>query len=212
MTEDNQSLTRRPSRASIGNRTDQLDLPTEDEVDDYEREATELGIYCDISATDSRPDEDDSAILPGQRRSRLQIPRTARWHDPMIAIWKHYVVLTVPHNECRDHLANERTHLSYLRTSLALSMMGVVIAQLLALQPDSSADMVLTYYALGKPLSITFQIGALLLAVIGGYRFWRQQLSMARGKALAGGWEVYSVMGLSVILSAAVFVLFLVAG
>jgi hypothetical protein len=34
---------------------------------------------------------------------------------------------------------------------------------------------------------------AILVALVGAYRFWRQQNAIARGKIHAGGWELNSV-------------------
>ncbi|KAF8865402.1 hypothetical protein BDZ45DRAFT_580536 [Acephala macrosclerotiorum] len=45
--------------------------------------------------------------------------------------WGHQISIIVDHDTCRDHLALERTFLGYLRTSLALSMIGITVAQLL---------------------------------------------------------------------------------
>lgn len=33
-------------------------------------------------------------------------------------------------------------------------------------------------------------LGAMLILLVGAYRFWRQQNAMLRGKVYAGGWEV----------------------
>ena len=39
--------------------------------------------------------------------------------------------------------------------------------------------------------------GGIVLVVVGAVRSWRLQRALVRGKALAGGWEVGLVMGLS---------------
>lgn len=73
-------------------------------------------------------------------------------------------------------------------------MIGVVIAQLFRLQHTAAPSPVFGYFILAKPLAALFQIVAMLLSVVGAHRFWRQQMNMARGKIVAGGWEVYLVM------------------
>ena len=83
--------------------------------------------------------------------------------------------------------ANERTFLGYLRTSIALSIIGVMIAQLYRLQHREDPDPVFGYYVLSKPLSAIFQSSALCVVLLGCIRFWRQQSAMAIGKMHAGG-------------------------
>ena len=90
-----------------------------------------------------------------------------------------------------DHaLANERTFLGYLRTSLALSIIGVMIAQLYRLEHSQDPDPIFGYYVLSKPLAAIFYCAALCVVLLGCLRFWRQQSAMAVGKAHAGGFEI----------------------
>lgn len=67
---------------------------SEAESDD-EREATELQ-----SVT--------STQHSGRRRSRVLSPSSAssklHWYDPLSKYWRHNVNITVPHDDCRDHL------------------------------------------------------------------------------------------------------------
>lgn len=86
--------------------------------------------------------------------------------------------------------ANERTYLGYLRSSLALSVIGVLIAQLYTIQHAPDTDPVFGYYVLGKPVATIVQASALLVALLGTSRFWRQQNAMVQGKVLVGGLEV----------------------
>ncbi|KAF1351154.1 hypothetical protein BDV97DRAFT_294434 [Delphinella strobiligena] len=139
------------------------------------------------------------------RSQRLQ--RQPRWYHIIENFWKHYIQLAVPHVDCRDHLANERTFLAYQRTSLALSIIGVVTAQLFNLQRLTSVHVPAGYFALSKPLGAIFQIAAVMVIVIGAHRFWRQQMNMARGKILVGGWEVYAIMATMLLLVLLVFAL-----
>ena len=112
------------------------------------------------------------------------------WHDPIRKFWRHQVRISVPHDDCRDHLANERTFLGYLRTSVALSMMGIVVAQFCRLEHSLNPSEVFGFFILSKPLAATLQSAALSVTLTGCFRFWRQQSAMAIGKVYAGGWEV----------------------
>jgi uncharacterized membrane protein YidH (DUF202 family) len=96
-------------------------------------------------------------------------------------------------------IANERTYLGYLRTSIAVSMMGTIIAQLFRLQHAPQPSKVFGYFILSKPLSAICQCVALGIIVIGTIRFWRQQSAMAIGKVHAAGWEIF-VTGMGMLL------------
>ena len=89
--------------------------------------------------------------------------------------------------------ALERTYLAYLRTSLALSFLAAIIAQLFRLQRSSQPDLELGYFVLGKPLACMCVVAAIIVSILGTWRFWRQQNAMLRGKVWAGGWEMNGV-------------------
>lgn len=128
--------------------------------------------------------------------------------------WTSQVVLVVPQKKNRDHygmflspcitydqvlmlvgwLALERTFLAYIRTSVVLSMQGVLVAQLFRLQRSRSQEAFeLTYYEVAIPLSIACHCVALVVVTLGAFRFWRQQHAMFRGRVHAGGWELNSI-------------------
>ncbi|KAI7152888.1 hypothetical protein KC349_g8711 [Hortaea werneckii] len=121
--------------------------------------------------------------------------RPQQWYAGLKKLWRHQISLSVPHADCRDHLANERTYLGYLRTSLALSMVGVAIAQLYRLKHSPSPNPVYGYYVLGKPVACVFHASALGVILVGAVRFFRQQSAMSIGKVHARGWEVLVIFG-----------------
>ncbi|KAK8229474.1 hypothetical protein HDK77DRAFT_430415 [Phyllosticta capitalensis] len=129
------------------------------------------------------------------------------WWQGVQRWWGRQVSVTVEVKGMRDHLALERTFLGYLRTSIALSMTGVILAQLFRLQHSLHPDEHLGFYVLGIPLASTFIACAIAVALLGAFRFWRQQSAIVRGKVLAGGWEVLVIMGGSLVLTTAVFIL-----
>lgn len=49
------------------------------------------------------------------------------------------------------------------------------------------------FIVLGIPLSCTCTGAAIVVNLLGTYRFWRQQNAMLRGKILGGGWELLAV-------------------
>ncbi|KAJ5400283.1 hypothetical protein N7465_010772 [Penicillium sp. CMV-2018d] len=124
--------------------------------------------------------------------------------------WTRQVIITVPQKSNRDHFgtlygrhpvgtpidiikALERTFLAYIRTSTVIAMQGVLVAQLFRLQRPSHTVDRLSFYEVGIPLSVVCHFVAVVVALIGAFRFWRQQNAIARGKVYAGGWELNSV-------------------
>ncbi|KAJ5770623.1 uncharacterized protein N7511_002674 [Penicillium nucicola] len=107
--------------------------------------------------------------------------------------WGRHVILTVAQKSNRDHFALERTFLAYIRTSTVIAMQGVLIAQLFRLQRPNTEVHRLSFHSVGIPLSVACHFVAVLVALIGAFRFWRQQNAISRGKVHAGGWEMNSV-------------------
>lgn len=105
--------------------------------------------------------------------------------------WKRHISLSVSPRAARDHLANERTYLGYLRTSQATAIVGVFITQLFRLNSTPRPD--LGYYAISEPLAAVCHGFAIAIAVIGMVRFFRFQNEMHRGYSLSGGWEIWTV-------------------
>lgn len=69
-------------------------------------------------------------------------------------------------------------------------MQGVLISQLFRLQEPGDR---LKFYVAGKPLAVTCHCVAILVALIGAFRFWRQQGAISVGRVHAGGWELNAV-------------------
>ncbi|WPB01722.1 uncharacterized protein RHO25_006353 [Cercospora beticola] len=174
-----------------------------DGIPAHEREATELLPPLTSTSAAQTPQDDEQQTEAPRRISRILTPSTISSISPFTPLkkfWRHNVQLTVPHVDCRDHLANERTFLGYLRTSVALSMMGVVVAQLWRLQHSPNPDPVFGFYVLSIPIAVILQSAALIVVVIGAIRYWRQQDAMAvYGKVVSGGWEL-GVVGVGSLL------------
>lgn len=85
-------------------------------------------------------------------------------------------------------------------------MQGVLIAQLFRLQRPTTPQPRLRFYDVGIPLAVTCYGVAALVALIGAYRFWRQQSAISVGKIQAGGWELSSVGILLGLVSCAVLI------
>ncbi|KAB8238570.1 hypothetical protein BDV23DRAFT_14652 [Aspergillus alliaceus] len=124
-----------------------------------------------------------------QRTERSQVPRKGL-AGIIQRFWTRNVVLRVPQKSNRDHFALERTFLAYIRTSVVIAMQGVLIAQLFRLQQQNSPADKLTYYEIAIPLSVACHCTAIVVAIIGASRFWKQQNAVALGTIYAGGWEL----------------------
>jgi len=48
---------------------------------------------------------------------------------------------------------------------------------------------------------------AMVISLVSGWRFWRQQNAMARGKVHVGGWEVYFMGVVGIVILVVIFVL-----
>ena len=132
---------------------------------------------------------------------RLRHRTRAKWFDGLVRQWETHVHIKVPVEKRRDHLALERTYLGYMRTSLALSMVGVITAQLFRLQTTALPGGGFGYFVLAVPLAACFICGSIVVTVLGAIRFWKQQTAMARGTVWAGGWEVLGIMGTGILVS-----------
>ncbi|CAL3972661.1 unnamed protein product [Diplocarpon coronariae] len=126
------------------------------------------------------------------------------------AFWRRQISVTVAHSTCRDHLALERTFLGYLRTSLALSMLGTIVAQLFRIQHAPVPNSQFGFFVLGKPLAFICQGTAIYVMLIGAFRTWRLQNAIVRGKAITGGYEFVALAG-GILIILILFTVLLVA-
>lgn len=152
------------------------------------REANELRPLP--SASSQQNPANEQAEHP--RADKNVKPKTVRF-EGIRKFWRLHVAVKVPHNDCRDHLALERTFLAFIRTALALAIMGVAIDQLFRLNHSTTPDEVFGFYVMGEPLAALFISGSLLVTVFASWRFWRQQNALTRGKVHVAGWELWAV-------------------
>lgn len=97
----------------------------------------------------------------------------------------------------RDHMANERTFLAWLRTSLSLTTIGIGIVQLFKLQLKGEYEEMTKF---GKPIGAGFFLLGILVLLFGCYRFFNVQALLLQDK--------YPISYFSVLLLvASVFVL-----
>ncbi|KAF1840413.1 uncharacterized protein K460DRAFT_296374 [Cucurbitaria berberidis CBS 394.84] len=190
-----------PSFVSLRSRNASLRSPSSTSREDLRRHVSA------ISGASTQADIPGASEDGGQSSmSSLKVPH---WYDPIVMVWSRHICPTIDEGAFRDHLALERTFLGYLRTSLILVMTGVLIAQFFRLQRTANPNPVFGFYTIGLPLSVTFISMAMVVMLIGAVRFWRLQRALIAGRALAGGWEVLTIMGLSALLLIGTFALVL---
>ena len=80
-------------------------------------------------------------------------------------------------------------------------MTGAIISQLFRIQHAKNPNPDIGFYIIGEPLSVAFISMAIFVLLVGAIRFWRLQNALVRGKALAGGWEVFVIMATSALVS-----------
>ncbi|MCJ1477573.1 hypothetical protein MMC13_006246 [Lambiella insularis] len=173
---------------------------------DNEHEATELGDQASSSHA-LEPDHNDGA----NRSVEQGVPRhSALSQHSLKTFWRRQIAITVHHEDSRDHFALERTYLGYMRTSLAFAILGISMAQLFRLQNQETTNPTFGPFDLAIPVASVCIGCAMVITVLGSWRFWRQQNALARGKIHAGGWEINSIAVFGLLTVVTIFVLVLV--
>ncbi|KAF8334689.1 uncharacterized protein EI90DRAFT_3049860 [Cantharellus anzutake] len=138
------------------------------------------------SPADDSGDQRGSTSNPNPLSEGSQAPA----HEGVQALWLNKLdpskTLENSGSVARDHLANERTWLAYLRTSLALASAGVALVQLFTISAKTSNDnnsqdgSHLQRFA--RPLgAATVCIGIIVLG-IGAQRYFRVQHALTKGR------------------------------
>jgi putative membrane protein len=85
-------------------------------------------------------------------------------------------------NELRDHLANERTFLSWMRTGIAVVALGFVVAKSGVLLREVSSGHVQSETAhSGAVVGVILVFAGMLIAALGAIRFWQIRRDIDRG-------------------------------
>lgn len=138
-------------------------------------------------------DATELQLWPSERAPSMPESDASYWAHFRHRINSFSLNARVPPSASRDHLANERTFLGWVRTSLSLAMLGTVIAQLFRLQP-TTAPRPFGFYHLGVPLASTCHAAALLTILVGAQRYRMQQNAMLVGRIQVAGWEPWFIL------------------
>ncbi|MCJ1291387.1 hypothetical protein MMC34_002930 [Xylographa carneopallida] len=175
--------------------------------DNNDREATELNEQ-QASSHAQIPIHDASETLVD---AHTTVRALQKEQHALKKFWKRQIAVSVDHEGCRDHFALERTYLGYMRTSMVFATIGVTIAQFFRLKNEGAVNPPFGFFTLGIPLACAFIGSALVITVVGSWRFWRQQNALARGKIHVGGWEINTVAMVSLLLVIILLALILAA-
>ncbi|KAG9001851.1 hypothetical protein FRB94_004504 [Tulasnella sp. JGI-2019a] len=119
---------------------------------------------------------DDATASPGrQSEERERLPTFWSMLNPAPALENQG-------NVARDHLANERTWLAYVRTSLAIASAGVALVQLFSISMSSSPKSTEQLRHLIRPLGGTVVVVGLAVLVVGSWRYFLIQTALQRGQ------------------------------
>ncbi|EIN12482.1 hypothetical protein PUNSTDRAFT_61368 [Punctularia strigosozonata HHB-11173 SS5] len=111
------------------------------------------------------------------------------------------MVLTNSGSVARDHLAGERTFLAYVRTSIAITSMGVALVQLFKLSTEPST----AAHRYARPLGAVIVVVGLMTLLIGIVRYFSTQRTLLEGKFPAAR---YTITFISLTLGAVTCVVF----
>ncbi|KAG0270303.1 hypothetical protein BGZ95_001735 [Linnemannia exigua] len=109
----------------------------------------------------------------------------------------------------RDHLANERTYLAWLRTSLSLITVGVAVTQLFRLQTTDANNQLIRVSEMGRPLGGSFIALGMLFLWLGTSRYFHNQSVLSYGQfpASRGSVILATVTVLAILLACFIIVL-----
>ncbi|KAI8147540.1 hypothetical protein BJV82DRAFT_595935 [Fennellomyces sp. T-0311] len=128
-----------------------------------------------------KDDETDDEQQPLLIRNRQQMPRPG-WLEILsdgISKCSASLYLENTGSVARDHLANERTYLAWLRSSLSTISVGVGITQLFRLDRAVEHDPHLQTW--GRPVGLMFICMAMIFLCFGFVRYFHSQTTMTKG-------------------------------
>lgn len=123
------------------------------------------------------------------------------WSSSFWHFWKTYVCVTIDEDDCRDHLALERTFLAYIRTASAFGQFGVALAQLFRLNTTSDGGITPSTLKVGKGLGAAVEIIAIVFILLGAGYFVKQQMKLMEDAIIARGYEIWVMLGMSFAVS-----------
>ncbi|GAA5817234.1 hypothetical protein MFLAVUS_010777 [Mucor flavus] len=138
---------------------------------------------CPTRETIGEEEKEDKELRTRQTGSNINgIAYVQRW-ESFFDLFSFSLYLENNVAVARDHLANERTYLAWVRTSLSTISIGVAITQLFRLDKDLFKDpaMAEEMASVGRPLGVTFVVIGIFYMVFALIRYFHSQVAMTKG-------------------------------
>ncbi|KAF9129909.1 hypothetical protein BGW39_003644 [Mortierella sp. 14UC] len=177
-----------------------------------------INTISDISSTGAVKASHPRRISGPGGRFHIDEDETPRWTThvsnflhKLYAEYSPSLTLENKGSIARDHLANERTYLAWLRTSLSLITVGVAVTQLFRLQTNdaNNADQLIRVSETGRPLGGSFIALGMLFLWLGTSRYFHNQSVLSYGQfpASRGSVVLATVTVLAILLACFIIVL-----
>src|SRR2546428_9076760 len=121
----------------------------------------------------------------------------------------------VPEGEkAREYLANERTFLAWIRTSIAIVSIGIILAKVSPFLRQQQAGRAVQElpFSVGTslPLGLAMIVFGAVLPLLAAWRYHVVNLGIERGEVKADRWLILMIAILSVLLTAGIIFFILV--
>lgn len=161
-------------------------------------------------------DNVSTRTILSQQHIPPQQPQQAESGNTRVAVWRSLFTRKVLDNndsEARDHLSNERTLLSWMRTSMATAALGLVLARLKTISPASQEGAGAALpgsHSFNMTMGVFLLVLAILLMAMGTYRFAQVRAYIIVGKFPSSTIGILFVSGLLILTFAIAIILLLV--
>ncbi|CAE6449786.1 hypothetical protein ACGC1H_005588 [Rhizoctonia solani] len=140
-----------------------------------------------VSATPPRNEMSPARPEPGSSAQEWEEDEEPRRKGVMGLVNKYspQMVLENSGSVARDHLANERTWLAYVRTSLAIASTGVALVQLFTIaaqQPTGTVLIGAKLQRFARPLGAVIVVIGMAVLTLGVTRYFRVQHALTLNK------------------------------
>ncbi|KAK9472740.1 uncharacterized protein V1510DRAFT_378144 [Dipodascopsis tothii] len=155
------------------------------------------------SSSDTVLLEDEGATLLGVAGNDTGLPLVVQY-EKWSTIQKNLPNMLLENKGpvARDHMANERTYLAWVRTSLSFATIGLAVSQAFRSSPTMTTGIQLV----GKLIGAGFIGMAISLMLIGAYRYYVTAIWMQRNKFPPSRAAVFNITVAGCVLIALAFI------
>ncbi|KAG0366789.1 hypothetical protein BGX24_003536 [Mortierella sp. AD032] len=197
-----QQIATSPPQASDTNTQLQSNINTNSDVSSTGAVKTTLSRRMSGPGGRYHTDEDEDETLRWTTRMSNFLQKLYSEYSPSLTLENKGSI-------ARDHLANERTYLAWLRTSLSLITVGVAVTQLFRLQTTDANNQLIQVSEMGRPLGGSFIALGMLFLWLGTSRYFHNQSVLSYGQfpASRGSVILATVTVLAILLACFIIVL-----